>query len=85
MLEEIVVPLCEDFRGSFKVETNRADKKFELNSMQISREIGGRILASNHALKVDIKEPEFKYTSGIFPIIKVSHKRTSDALSTLSF
>jgi len=62
-LDEIAanaVEMMRDKKGTFKVETNRADKKFELNSMQISREIGGRILASNHALKVDIKEPEFK-------------------------
>ena len=62
-LDEITanaIELMRGKKGTFKVETNRADKKFELNSMQISREIGGRILASNHALKVDIKEPEFK-------------------------
>lgn len=62
-LDEITnnaVNLMANLKGTFKVETNRADKRFELNSMQISREIGGRILASNHSLKVDIKEPEHK-------------------------
>ena len=45
--------------GSFKVESHRADKKFPLNSMQISAHIGGRLLDSNKALKVDIHNPEF--------------------------
>ena len=44
--------------GTFKVVTNRADKTLEKNSMQISAEIGGRILASNKNLKVDIKSPD---------------------------
>ena len=62
-LDEIAnnaINLMANLKGTFKVETNRADKRFELNSMQISREIGGRILANNHSLKVDIKEPEHK-------------------------
>lgn len=52
------VDIMSNFSGNFKVSTNRADKKFELNSMEISREIGGRILASNRNLKVDINAPE---------------------------
>jgi thiamine biosynthesis protein ThiI len=45
--------------GSFKVESHRADKKFELNSMQISAEIGGRLLSTNKNLKVDVHNPEY--------------------------
>lgn len=44
--------------GTFKVETHRADKKFKLNSMQISSEIGGRLLDFNKNLKVDVHDPE---------------------------
>ncbi|MDE6691295.1 MAG: tRNA 4-thiouridine(8) synthase ThiI [Clostridia bacterium] len=44
--------------GSFKVETHRADKKFPLNSMQINAEIGGRLLAYNHKLCVDVHNPQ---------------------------
>ena len=54
------IEMMSNVSGTFKVSSNRADKKFELNSMQISREIGGRILASNKNLKVDIKEPVHK-------------------------
>lgn len=45
--------------GSFKVESHRADKKFPLNSMQISARIGGRLLDNNKDLRVDIHNPEF--------------------------
>lgn len=48
-----------DERGTFKVETHRADKKFYLTSLQISAEIGGRLLDKNKNLKVDVHEPEF--------------------------
>lgn len=50
--------MMANLSGTFKVSTNRADKKFALNSMEISREIGGKILANNHNLKVDINTPE---------------------------
>lgn len=49
--------LMSGLSGTFKVSTNRADKKFQLNSMEISREIGGRILENNPDLKVDINSP----------------------------
>lgn len=49
---------ANDFSGTFKVETNRADKTFPYHSIDISREVGGRILAKNHDLKVDVKKPE---------------------------
>lgn len=45
--------------GTFKVETHRADKTFPLNSMQISAEIGGRLLGDNRKIKVDVHNPQF--------------------------
>ena len=53
------IEMMSGLSGTFKVSTNRADKKFELNSMELSREIGGRILANNKNLKVDINDPNF--------------------------
>lgn len=50
--------LCHE-SGTFKVETHRADKKFPLNSMEISREIGGRLLSVNKNLRVDVHNPDF--------------------------
>ncbi len=43
--------------GTFKVETHRGNKKYPLNSMEISAEIGGRLLAARHDLKVDVHSP----------------------------
>jgi len=43
---------------TFKVEAKRADKKFPLKSPEICAEVGGRILACYHNLKVDVKEPD---------------------------
>ena len=52
---ELVCPAS----GTFKVETHRADKKFPLNSMQISAELGGMLLDCHKDLSVDIHEPQF--------------------------
>ena len=57
-IEKQAIEIMKDEKGTFKVETNRADKRLELNSMQISAKIGGKILASNKNLRVDIKNPE---------------------------
>lgn len=45
-------------RGTFKVSTNRADKRFPMPSMKISAEIGGDILEHNPSLSVDLFNPE---------------------------
>ena len=50
--------VCFD-SGSFKVSTHRADKSFRLDSMQISAEIGGRLLSGNKNLSVDVHNPQF--------------------------
>ena len=44
--------------GTFKVSTNRADKRFSMPSMKVSAEVGGDILEHNPALKVDLFNPE---------------------------
>ena len=44
--------------GTFKVETHRADKTFPLNSMQVSAQIGGRLLDVYKGLSVDVHEPQ---------------------------
>lgn len=45
--------------GTFKVETKRADKSFPMNSMQVSADIGHRILEEIPTLKVDVNKPQF--------------------------
>ncbi len=60
-LDEIFKAACAvcSERGKFKVVTHRADKTFALNSMQVSSEIGGRLLEYNRNLSVDVHNPEF--------------------------
>ncbi len=45
--------------GTFKVETKRADKSYLLNSVELSKKIGGEILRSNPNLKVDVHTPDY--------------------------
>ena len=51
----VALKLCEGKSGTFKVETNRADKSFPVHSIDMSRELGGLILESNSALTVNVK------------------------------
>ena len=57
-IEEASKKVCSAY-GTFKVETHRADKTFPLNSMQLSAEIGGRLLDANNNIKVDVHNPDF--------------------------
>lgn len=43
---------------TFKVETKRADKSFPMNSMDISRAVGGAVLRGLPDIKVDVHKPE---------------------------
>ncbi len=51
--------LCQDKEGTFKVDTNRADKTFSPNSMETSMILGGKILDEFKNLSVDVKNPDF--------------------------
>lgn len=44
--------------GTFKVEAHRGDKKYPLTSIEIAREIGGRLLSAFPELSVDVHSPE---------------------------
>ncbi len=44
--------------STFKVEANRADKKFEIKSPEICVKIGGVILRNFESLNVDVHKPE---------------------------
>lgn len=57
-LKNVALDLCKDCQGTFKVETNRADKTYALTSMEVSRDVGGFILAKNKNVKVDIHKPQ---------------------------
>lgn len=45
--------------GTFKVESHRGDKSYPLTSVEISKTLGGKLLAYNHKLKVDVHNPDF--------------------------
>lgn len=53
------VSLLKDFSfKTFKVITKRSDKTYELDSMEISRKIGGYILKNIENVRVDVHKPE---------------------------
>ena len=58
-IKNVAFELCKGKSGTFKVETNRADKTFPLDSMAVSRQLGGEILANYPELKVNVKNPSF--------------------------
>ena len=63
-IEEAVIKIVDETLKknpsykTFKVKTNRGEKSFPLNSMEISAKIGGIIL-KNFDIKVDVHEPDF--------------------------
>lgn len=59
-ITEAALSLCEGKNGTFKVETNRADKTFSPNSVETSALIGGKILEKyGNNLTVSVKNPDF--------------------------
>ncbi len=49
-------------KRTFKVDARRADKRFPLTTPEISREIGGVILATVRGIKVDVHNPDATVT-----------------------
>ena len=59
-ITDAALSLCDGKCGTFKVETNRADKTFSPNSVETSALIGGKILEKyGNNLKVAVKNPDF--------------------------
>lgn len=59
-IQEVALEKVKEAKGStFKIETNRANKKFELNSMEVSRKVGAYVLNNyDGEINVDVKNPE---------------------------
>lgn len=59
-IQEVALEKVKEAKGStFKINTNRANKKFELNSMEVSRKVGGYVLSNYEGeINVDVKTPE---------------------------
>ncbi len=47
-----------EYRGTFKVFTRRAKKSYPMTSMEVSAEIGGKILDAMPGASVDVHDPE---------------------------
>ena len=52
------IPQFLEGKKTFKVEAKRSDKSFALDSMEISREIGGEILEACPRIRVDVHHPD---------------------------
>ena len=52
------IPQFLEGKKTFKVEAKRSDKAFPLDSMEISREIGGVVLEACPRIKVDVHNPD---------------------------
>jgi tRNA uracil 4-sulfurtransferase len=66
-LDQVVPALKEELAeidqkrvNTFKVITKRSDKRFPMNSMEISRTVGGYVLEAFSWLKVDIHHPKLE-------------------------
>ncbi len=53
----VLIMKALDFK-TFKVETNRSDKSYEILSTEVSRTVGGYILKNINDIKVDVHNPE---------------------------
>lgn len=63
-LDAITEAACDLMRaaglteGTFKVFARRSDKKFPMNSMELARDMGGRLLERFPGLSVDLRHPQ---------------------------
>lgn len=59
LIKSSLVELVSDKEiNTFKVETKRSDKNYPINSMEVSRILGGLVLKNVKNSKVDVKMPE---------------------------
>lgn len=60
--EQALILVKKEFENgakTFKVETNRGDKTFPLNSLEISKEVARHLFINLENLKVDVHNPNF--------------------------
>ncbi|MFH1047548.1 MAG: tRNA uracil 4-sulfurtransferase ThiI [Patescibacteria group bacterium] len=57
-IKALAINMIANESGTFRVTARRADKKFPHDSLAVSREVGGAVLAQNTALKVDLHHPD---------------------------
>jgi thiamine biosynthesis protein ThiI len=71
------VPQFLEGKRSFKVEAKRSDKSFPLDSMDLSREVGGAILSAYPRIKVNVHNPDI--------VVKVEIREYGAYISAGSF
>ena len=57
LIKETARSIMHEKKGTFKVATKRSDKKFPIESIEFSRQVGGVILKDNSNLRVDVHNP----------------------------
>lgn len=55
---QALIELKENGSETFKVETNRANKAFPMNSLEVSRTVGAYILKNSEGFSVDVNNPK---------------------------
>lgn len=60
--KDAILDYCQTIKlnGTFKVDTNRADKRFEVNSNELNAIVGEIVLNNNQNAKVDVHTPNQK-------------------------
>ena len=58
IIKETAREIMKEKSGTFKVATKRSDKKFPIESIDFSRQVGGVVLKSNKNLSVDVHNPD---------------------------
>jgi thiamine biosynthesis protein ThiI len=71
------IPQFLEGKRSFKVEAKRSDKSFPLDSMDLSREVGGAILSAYPRIKVNVHNPDI--------VVKVEIREYGAYISAGSF
>ena len=56
--KQALIEIQESSAKTFKIQTNRANKNFGLNSMEVSRKVGAYILRNNEIVSVDVHNPQ---------------------------
>jgi len=76
--EQVMRDALSDLKTSnkitFKVESRRSDKKFPLDSMTLSRELGGFLLGKFPNLEVDVHKPDITLYVEVREFVYIYHK-----------
>ena len=58
-----LIEVAESRATTFKIETNRANKNFSMDSMKVNRAVGAYVLDNLEGVSVDVISPQCKVTS----------------------